>query len=128
MVLCGTNHFNKGLVMKRSLKFALQVLGLAATVAPSLGLACSPPPPGTPAYVVQQRRLENAISDKVVIAEIAKGGLSNTIASIDLTNGTLIRTTSGCEFTVEGDGTNQPVGTCYDFWPLVIKTSSCVQK
>ena len=111
--------------MKHVMQLTLVVLAFLSIAAPNISLACSPPPPGTPAFIVQQRRLEKAISSDVVAEEIAKGGLQNTIASIDLSGGTLIRTTSGCEFLVEGDPTNQPVGTCYDFWPLIIKNSTC---
>ncbi len=84
---------------------------------PAVSLACMPPPPGTPAIVLQTRELESAISDTVVQDAIKAQGPNVSILAIKLDAGIQFQLTNGCQFRVSKDFKGASPGTCPEFLP-----------
>ncbi len=104
---------------------ALIVSTAASGFVASTSLACMPPPPGTPAYVMQQQWIEKVLGDKAVETEIAAGGAHTRIESVSFTAGVEILLSTGCKFSVETDSTGARPGTCPELLPLKITNRVC---
>jgi hypothetical protein len=93
------------------------LLATNCLLVPAVSWACMPPPPGTPAILIQTRYLESAISDAVVQDAIKAQGLNVSILAIELDAGIQFRLTNGCQFKVSKDFKGALPGTCPELLP-----------
>ena len=103
----------------------MKTLFISIMVMGSAALACLPPPPGLPDFVMQRTELSQILSSDVVTEAINSRGLNVRVTAILPHAPYQIRLSDGCSIKVERNTDNAPVGTCYNLLPLKISDIKC---
>lgn len=105
--------------MKKTL-LSIAILAVAPTA-----MACMPPPPGMPAFYLQQPFISDLVQSEAVKQAILSQGENVTIKAIVPDGKYQVILSNNCKIKVIRDDSNASVGTCPDLLPLVIEKISC---
>ncbi len=101
------------------------LLSLMVLASGSAALACMPPPPGYPAYLLQKPFLSDLMDSDSVKQAILSQGNDVTIKAIVPGAQYQITLSNKCRLKVVRDFSDASVGTCPELLPLIVEDISC---